>query len=94
LSKEWLGKVVSKVNRTEFTALLAECATVTETYLREAEKTSEMLAKCAQKPLTFNERLALLSQEILERNAFQTYLGAKRLLHSAALVGYEGLSTD
>jgi hypothetical protein len=82
------------VNRTEFDAVLAECAAVTETYLREAEKTSTMLVRCTPKPLAFNERLALLSQEILERNAFYTYLVAKRFLHNAALVGYEGLTTD
>jgi hypothetical protein len=74
--------------------VLAECAAVTETYLREAEKTSTLLVKCAEKPLAFNERFAILSQEILERNAFYSYLVAKRFLHNAALVGYEGLSMD
>ena len=82
------------MTRTEFAALLDDCALVTETYLREAEKTSTMLVKCTGKPLPFDERFALLSQEIMERNAFQIYLGAKRILHNAALVGYEELSTD
>lgn len=82
------------MTRTEFVTLLADCAAVTEIYLKEAEKTSTMLVKCSGKPLPFDERFALLSQEILERNAFQTYLGAKRILHNAALVGYEELSTD
>lgn len=82
------------MNRTEFVASLAECATATETYIREAEKTSIMLGKCSQQPLTFEERLALLSQEILERDAFRIYLDAKRFLHRAALLGYDGLSTD
>ena len=82
------------MNRTEFNAVLTECATVTRTYLREAEKTATMLVKCTQKPLSFDKRFALLAQEILEKDAFQTYLGVKRVLHNAALVGYEGLSTD
>jgi hypothetical protein len=78
----------------EFTALRAEYATVTETYLREAEKTSVMLGRCTKGPLSFEERLALLGQEILERDAFRLYLDAKRFLHSAAVVGYGGLSTN
>jgi hypothetical protein len=81
-----------QVNRTEFIALLAECATVSEAYFREAEKTAIMLGKCTQRPLTFDERFALLSQEILERDAYLMYLDAKRLLHSAALLGYGGLT--
>jgi len=82
------------MNHTEFMASLAECTTATKTYFREADKTSVMLAKCSQRPLTFEDRLALLSQEIVERDAFRVYLDAKRFLHSAALRGYDGLSTD
>jgi hypothetical protein len=82
------------VERTEFIDLLAECATATETYVREAEKTSGMLGKCARRPLAFDDRFALLTQEILERDAFLLYLDAKRLLHRAALLGYEALSTN
>ncbi len=82
------------MNRTEFTDRREECSSVTATYLREAEKTSAMLARCAAHPLTFDERLALLSQEILERDAFRLYIEAKRFLHNAALVGYEALSTS
>ena len=73
---------------------LAECAKTTETYIREVTKTSDMLGKCGPQPLTFEERFALLTQEILERNAFLAYLEAKRKLYRAALVGYEGLATD
>jgi hypothetical protein len=82
------------MTRTEFAAVLADCAVVTETYLREAEKTSGMLVQCTGEPLPFDQRFALLSQEILEMEAFRSYLGAKRRLHNAALVGYEELSTD
>ena len=82
------------MTRTEFAALLDDCTLITNTYLREAQKTSTMLVKCTGKPLPFDERFALLSQEILERNAFEIYIGAKRILHNVALVGYEELSTD
>jgi len=78
----------------DFTVSLAECATATETYLREADKTSVMLGKCGSQPLTFEERFALLAQEILERNAFLSYMEAKRILHRAALLGHEGVETD
>jgi hypothetical protein len=82
------------VERTEFIDLLADCVAAAETYFREAEKTSVMLGKCARKPLSFDQRLALLTQEILERDAFVLYLDAKRFLHRAALLGYEALSTN
>ena len=82
------------MDRIEFVALLAECATVTETYFKEMEKTSTMLVKCTWDPLTFDERFALLTQEILERDAYLIYLESKRRLHKAALVGYAELSTN
>jgi hypothetical protein len=91
--RETSGKAVSQVTQIDFVASLAECTTATEIYLREAEKTSVMLGKCGRQPLTFEERLALLSQEIQERDAFRIYLDAKRFLHSAALRGYDTLST-
>jgi hypothetical protein len=82
------------VTQIEFIELHAECITATATYFREAQKTSMMLRRSTREPLTFDERFALLSQEIVERDAFLTYLNAKRLLHSAALLGYGGISTN
>jgi hypothetical protein len=82
------------MNHADFVESLAECAKTTETYLREANKTSVMLGKGGAQPLTFEERFALLAQEIIERNAFLSYMEAKRTLHRAALVGFEGLATD
>jgi hypothetical protein len=76
------------VNQPEFVALRADCIAVTEAYIREAQKTSMMLGRCSQQPLTFKERFVLLSQEILEQDAFIVYLAAKQFLHSAALHGY------
>jgi hypothetical protein len=82
------------VDQNEFIALRDECELATEIYLREAEKTSTMLARCTRGPLSFDQRFALLSQEILERDAYVLYLHAKRFLHSVALLGYGGLSTN
>lgn len=47
-----------------------------------------MLAKCTAGPLSFTERLLLISQEIIESDAYSTYLGTKRRLHGVALLGY------
>jgi|HubBroStandDraft_5_1064220.scaffolds.fasta_scaffold596501_1 hypothetical protein len=82
------------MDRIDFMASLEECVTATEAYLREADKTSVMLGKCSQQPLSFDERLALMAQEILERDAFRIYLAAKRFLHRAALLGYDEMATD
>jgi hypothetical protein len=82
------------MERTEFVAMLAECTAITELYLVEAERTSKMLGNCSEKPLTFDQRFALMSQEIQERDAYLIYMSAKRFLHRAALLGYGGLSTN
>ena len=81
------------MNQAALIEVLADCATATRDYLREAEKTSTMLAQCGHHPLTLEERLALFSQEILERDAFRIYLESKRFLHSVALRGYDAFST-
>ena len=47
-----------------------------------------MLGKCAAGPLSFTERLNLLLQETVERDAHTSYLDNKQLLHAAALFGY------
>jgi len=59
------------------------------TYFDEAEKTSTLLAKITAAPLPFMQRLALMSQEIIENGAHADYLGIKRRLHDAARLGYE-----
>ena len=82
------------MDRTQFLDLVAECGEVTAIYFREAEKTKVMLGKCTRQPLTFDDRFALLTQEIQERDAFLIYLDAKRFLHRAALLGYDALSTN
>jgi hypothetical protein len=76
------------MNHTDFLELHKNCVTAMRTYFVEAETTTEMLAKCTAEPLSFGERLGLLSQEIVENDAHVIYLDTKRLLHGAALLGY------
>ncbi len=79
------------MDRTEFITLRDECAGTAEIYIREVEKTSKMLGRCAEHPLSFDARFVLVCQEIQERHAFLLYVDAKRLLHNAALSGYGAL---
>jgi hypothetical protein len=82
------------VNQTQFVALQVKCIAVLENYFTEARKTSVLLQGCTLEPLAFKERFALLSQEIIEKDALLLYLEVKRLLHSAALLGYGALPQD
>jgi hypothetical protein len=82
------------VSRSDFMASLVEYARATENYFHEMDETSVMLRKCSLRPLSFEDRLELLAQEILERDAFRVYLASKRFLRRAALLGYDGLATD
>jgi hypothetical protein len=78
------------MDRIEFIEIIAECTAATQAYFAEAEKTTIMLRVCAEEPLTFDERFALLAQEIIERDAYLLYLDAKRFLHRAALLDMAG----
>jgi hypothetical protein len=76
------------MNKAEFLRLHAECLTAMRAYFVEADVTTRMLAKCIAEPLPFADRVSLLSQEVIENNAHETYLTTKRLLHDAARLGY------
>jgi hypothetical protein len=76
------------MNRAEFMDMHAECVTAMRTYFVQVERTSTMLAECTVEPLTFAERLRLMSQGITENDAHLAYLGARSLLVSAARLGY------
>ena len=52
------------MNRAEFMDMHAECVTAMRTYFVQVEKTSTMLAECTVEPLTFAERLRLMSQAV------------------------------
>jgi len=75
-----------------FRQLHADCVIAMRAYFIEAEKTTDLLAECTADPLSFTDRLGLLSQEIIENDAHASYRGAKSLLHGAARLGY-GFST-
>lgn len=77
-----------QVNYAEFKAAHETCVTARRAYVVEAEKTATMFAKCTAAPLSFAARFSLLSQEIVENDAHLTYLGSKRILRSAARLGY------
>jgi hypothetical protein len=76
------------MNYTEYLELHTNCIAAMRAYFVEAETTSRMLAKCTARPLSFTERLGLISQETIESDAYSTYLSTKRLLHGVALHGY------
>ena len=72
----------------EFQQVHADCVTAMLAYFVEAEKTTDLLAKCTAEPLSFTERLGLLSQELIENDAHENYKNTKSLLHAAARLGY------
>ena len=76
------------MSKKEFSALHSECKAVMDSYLAEMLKTWILMGNCKSEPLSFSARFALLSQEILEKDAHLTYLESKRILHRAALAGY------
>jgi hypothetical protein len=79
------------VTYTEFLALHASGVTAMRVYFDEGEKTAALLATCTAVPMPLTERVALMSQEIVENGAHADYLGLKRRLHDAARLGYQGL---
>ena len=80
------------MNQVEFQDLHANCVAVMRAYFAEAEKTTALLADCSAEPLTFVERLTLMSQTITEREAHEKYLSAKKFLLSVARLGYQSLN--
>jgi hypothetical protein len=76
------------MDNAEFNEMHANCIIAMRGYFVEAEKTTDLLAKCTVEPLPFAARFDLLSQEIREHEAQTKYTTAKRLLYNAARVGY------
>jgi len=72
----------------EFLALHTQCVTAMRNYVGEAEKSCVLLGQCTAEPLSDAERLSLVSQEVAEKEAHSAYLGTKRLLYDAALLGH------
>ncbi len=76
------------MNRPEFMELHANCVAALGTYFVEAQRTATMLVECTAEPLTFTDRLRVMSQGIIENDAHLTYLSVKTLLYRAARLGY------
>jgi hypothetical protein len=76
------------MNYKEYLESHEKCVSAMRAYFVEAETTSEMLGQCMPEALSFDERFVLFSQEIKEHEAHVTYVGCKRVLHAAALLGY------
>jgi len=76
------------MNCAEFTEMHANCVTAMRTYFVQVEKTSAMLADCTAEPLTFRERFRIMSQGIVENDAYLAYLGTRSLLLRAVQLGY------
>jgi hypothetical protein len=84
-------KLVFLVDTKQYTELHAQCGVAMKAYFAQAEKSCGMLGNCSASPLPFLERLAIMRQEITEKNAQLVYMSAKRLLHRAALLGFEAV---
>jgi hypothetical protein len=82
------------MDRTEFNELLEECENATQEYVRQAQRTSLMLGKCTMGSFTFDQRFALMKQEILELQAYRLYLASKSSLYKAALSECEALAAN
>ena len=68
--------------------LHAASVTLMRAYFVEVEKSSALLAECADGPLPLKKRLTLASQGIIEHEAHMTYLGTRSALLNAARLGY------
>jgi hypothetical protein len=76
------------LDQNEFDQLHARCVTAFKSYATEADITAVLLANCTAEPLPLADRLKILIQESIENSAHTLYLGAKRLLHEAARLGF------
>jgi hypothetical protein len=76
------------MNRSGFMEMHEQSVTAMRAYFTQAERMSAMLAECSAEPMTFRERFSLMSQGIVENDAYLTYLSSKSLLFNAARLGY------
>jgi hypothetical protein len=70
-----------------FRELYTQCVTAMRDYVVEVKKSCVQLGQCTAEPLSDAERLSLVSQEVAEKEAYNTYLSTKRRLCDAALLG-------
>jgi hypothetical protein len=78
----------------EFLDLHAQCVTAMRDYVGEVKKSCVLLGQCTAEPLSDAERLSLVSQEVAEKETHNIYLGTKRLLYDAALLGFDRQNSE
>jgi hypothetical protein len=76
------------MDQIQFDELHTSYVTALQDYVVCAEVTAGMLAECRPEPMSLLSRLRLVVQERAENEAHSAYLDLKRILHSAALLGY------
>jgi hypothetical protein len=76
------------MDQIQFDELHTSYVTALRDYVVSAELTATMLAGCTPEPMPLLGRLRLLVQERAENDAHSAYLDLKRILNSAALLGY------
>jgi hypothetical protein len=92
--RSFLHTVVSRtkwrpiMDQIQFDELHTSYVTALKDYVVSAEATATMLADCTPEPMSLLRRLRLMVQERAENNAHCAYMDLKRILHSAALMGY------
>jgi hypothetical protein len=76
------------MDQVQFDELHTSYVAALQDYVVSAELTATMLAGCTPEPMPLLGRLKLVVQERAENDAHCAYLDLKRMLHSAALMGY------
>jgi hypothetical protein len=77
------------MDQIQFDELHTSYVTALQDYVASAEATATMLAGCTPEPMSLLGRLKLVVQERTENEAHCAYMDLKRILHSAALMGYQ-----
>jgi hypothetical protein len=76
------------MDQIQFDELHTSYVTAWRDYVVSAEVTATLLTGCTSEPMSFLGRMKLMVQERAENDAHCAYMDLKRMLHSAALLGY------
>jgi len=72
-----------------FKELHARCWEALRHYVREAERTCELLGQCLPEPSSVQVRSEIMDQRVRENNAHASYLKIRWQLFEAARIGYD-----
>ena len=73
----------------QFKEFHARCGEALQHYVREAERTCELLGQCLPEPSSVQARSEIMEQRVRENNAHGSYLEIRRELFEAARIGYD-----